>query len=341
LPETLSIGLGGAAALIAAFTGLGVYSLVLWSLGSALVSSLTAWWVVQQRPRFARPDPDATRRLASTTASIGAGDMALYVRLSSDYALTGRLLGTGPLGVYSVAWGTSAGPLLVIHAFTGRVGFAVYSLLQHEPEQLKRVFLSAVRIVMAAGMPVMLGAIIVAPDLVPVTLGSKWSAAVVPVMILFVVQLLRTVGGQGASVMLAMGRTRLYAIIGLAAIPVTIVAIFLGTRAGVTGVAWAMLVAVGGASLVYLVVGMRLLHVRPREMLEALAIPTLLTCVSLPAVALTRALLLWGWDAPVVLRLAASILAGALAAYLLLRRLWPALRADFWQVRHAVPAIGE
>jgi O-antigen/teichoic acid export membrane protein len=263
------------------------------------------------------------------------------LRLNTDYALTGRILGAGPLGVYSIAWATSAGPLLVINALAGRVGFAVYSLLQSEPERLKRVFLSAVRIVCAPGMPVMLGAVIVAPDLVPVTLGSKWSAAVVPVMILFVVQLLRTLGGQGASVMLAMGRTRLYAVIGLCAIPVTIAAILLGTRWGVTGVSWAMLVAVGGASLVYLVVGMRLIHVRFRELFDVLRIPVLFTCAVLPAVAITRAALLWGWDAPVIVRLVLSMLAGLGAFLLLGRRLWPALHADFQLVRHAVPVDTE
>lgn len=336
LPETLSIGLGGAAALGAALAGLGVYSLMVWSLGSAFVSTATAWWVVRRRPRFVLPDKASARQLAMTTVSIGAGDVALYVRLSTDYALTGRILGTEPLGVYSIAWGTSVGPLLVIQAFTGRVGFAVYSLLQAELHRLQRVFLSAVRIVAAAGMPVMLGAVIVAPDLVPVALGSKWNAAVGPLMILFVVQLLRTVGGQGASVMLALGRTRLYALIGLAAIPVTVLAILVGTRGGVLGVAWAMLAAVGGTSLVYLVVGMRLLRVRPRELLRTLAIPVLLTCAALPAIALTRALLLWGWEAPVLVRLIASILAGIVAAALLLRRQWPTLRTDLQLVRHAV-----
>lgn len=337
LPETLSIGIGGAATLIAAYAGLGVYSLALWSTGPALVSTITAWWVVRQKPHFMRPDGDAARGIAATSASIGAGDVALYVRLNTDYALAGRVLGAEQLGVYSVAWATSAGPLLVIQALAGRVGFALYSLLQSEPERLKRVFLSAVRIVSAAGMPVMLGAVIVAPDLVPVTLGSKWSAAVTPVMILFVAQLLRTLGGQGASVMLAMGHTRMYAVIGLCAIPVTILATWVGTWGGVTGVAWAILVAVGGTSLVYLYAGMRLVRVHMGEMMGALRIPLLLTCATLPAIGIARGALLWGWDAPVVVRLIASIASGLLAFFAVARIVWPRLRADFSRVRHAIP----
>jgi PST family polysaccharide transporter len=341
LPESLSVGLGGAAALAAAMLGWGVYSLAVWSLARTVISTVTAWWVVRIRPRWSAPDREAARHIAASTAAIGGGDLALYARLNTDYALTGRILGTEKLGVYSLAWATSVGPLLVIQAFVGGVGFAVYSRLQQERGRLKRVFLSAIRLVSAVGMPVMLGAVIVAPDLVTVTLGAKWSAVVTPVMVLFVLQLIRAVAAQGASVMLAMGRTRLYALIGLAALPATIAAVVIGTQGGVTGVACAMLVAVGGVSLIYLAVALWLLRVPPRELVDALTVPALLTAATLPAVAATRALLLWGWDAPAVLRLAAAIGAGLLAFSAMARRLWPALRQDFVRVRRAIPEASE
>jgi lipopolysaccharide exporter len=337
LPETLSMGLGGISALAGAFAGLGVYSLAMMSLTTAAVSTVTAWRVVGLRSRGTSPDRTAARRLAATTATIGGGDLALYARLNTDYALTGRLLGTTPLGVYSVAWATSAGPQLAILALTGRVGFALYARLQRDVDRLRRVFLSALRLVTSVAMPVMLGAVVVTPDLVPVTLGSRWSPAVGPVMVLFVLQLVRTVAGQGASVILAMGRTRLYALIGLAGLPATVIAVLLGTRGGVIGVAWAMLVAVGGVSLVYLVVAVHVLNVRARDLIEALTVPALLTAAAVPVVGLVRASLLWGWDAPAAVRLVASIFAGVIAFLAAGRLLWSSLREDLVRVRRALP----
>jgi lipopolysaccharide exporter len=339
LPETLAIAGGGAAALAGAFAGLGVYSLAAMALVSAVVSSGTAWWVCRLRPRL-RPAPDSEsfRRMGRFAATLGAGDLALYLRLNTDYALTGRLLGAHALGVYSLAWATSVGPQLFITAFTGRVGYALFAALQGDRERLRGVFLSGLRLVATAALPVSAGAVVVAPDLVPVALGSRWEAAVGPVMVLFALQLVRTVCGPGASLILATGRTRLYALVGAAALPATVAAVLAGTRGGVTGVAWAMLAAVGGVSLAYLALAMRVLRVRPAEATRLFGPPLMLTAAALPAVAGTRALLLWHTDAAPGVRLAAAILAGAAAGLVTLRLVWPALRGDLRRLRRALPA---
>ena len=341
IPMTASIALGGVAALAAAFAGLGVYSLVAMTLVQAVTSTVTAWWVCRLRPRWSLPDGPVLRRMASFTVTLGAGDLARYARLNTDYALTGRLLGTSALGVYSIAWATSVGPQLFIGAFTGQVGYALFARLQHDRERLRRVFLSALRLIAAAALPVSLGAIVVAPDLVPVALGEGWEAAVGPVMVLFVLQLVRTVSAPAAGLILALGHSRLYALVGAAGLPATVLAVLIGTRGGVTGVAWGVLVAVGAVSLVFLVLGLRLLRVSDRELAQAFALPLALTADAVPAVALARALLLWRWEAPVPLRLAAAILAGLLAGLAVARRQWPSLRADFLRLRHALPADEE
>ncbi len=336
LPETLSIALGSVAGLVAALAGLGVYSLAVMSLTTGTVSSVAAWWVCRPRPRLSHPDREAMRRLAAFTATLAGGDLALYARLNADYALTGRLLGAGPLGVYSLAWATSAGPQLVIGAFTGRVGYSLFARLQHDRERLRAVFLSGLRIVATAALPVSLGAMVVTPDLVPVALGARWEAAIEPVAVLFALQLVRTVCSPGASLILALGHTRLYALIGVAALPATVAAVLLGTRGGVTGVSAAVLVAVGSTSLVYLVTALRMLNIRAGELRHVFSIAAALTLASLPALAATRALLLDVRETPAPLRLAAAICAGVVAGLLALWRLWPSLRVDVMRLRHAL-----
>lgn len=337
LPETLGIGLGGVAGLAAAFAGLGVYSLATMALVQTAVSTAVAWHVTGLRPRRTLPDGTVTRRMATFTATLGAGDLALYARLNTDYALTGRLLGTAPLGVYTLAWATSAGPQLFIASFTGRVGYALFARLQLDADQLRRVFLSGLRVIAAAAVPVSAGAVIVTPDLVPVALGSRWEAATGPVMVLFGLQLIRTVCAPGASLILAMGRGRQYALVGAAALPATVVAVLLGTHGGVTGVAWAMLAAVGGTSLVYLLLACRALHIGTGDLARALALPLALAAASAPAIALVRAALSGPVETPAALRLAVSILAGVLAGLPVLRVARRSLRADLRLLRDALP----
>ncbi len=336
LPETLSIAFGGLAGLIAAVAGAGVYSLAIMTVLSAVVSTITAWWVSGLRPGWRAPRHEAAAALRRFALTLSGGDLALYARLNTDTALTGRVLGAGPLGIYSIAWATSAGPQLLIGSFANRVGYALFSLLQQEQERLRLVFLSGLRVIATAMLPVTVGAVLVSPDLVPVLLGNRWRAAVAPVMVLFVLQLLRAVANPGASLTLALGRTRLYTAVSLMALPVTVLAVLAGTRAGVTGVAWAMFVAVGAASLVYLVIALRLLQVGVRDLARTLALPAALTAAAAPATAGMRLLLLSA-GVPAAARLAAAILAGSLAALIVLWQRWPVIRDDLARIRHALP----
>ena len=335
LPETLSVAAGGTAALAAAFAGLGAYSLGLMAVAQPAASTATAWWVTRRRPRFfPLQQPRDLRRVARLWAGVAAGDVALYARLNTDYALTGRLLGADALGLYSVAWATSAGPLLFITAFTGRVSLAVFSRLQHDRPRLCRVFLSAVRVIAAAAVPVFLAAAVLTPELVVVLLGRRWQAAVVPAAVLFGLQLVRTLAGPGASLVLALGHGRLYALLGLAALPATVLAVLVGTQGGVTGVAVAMLLAVGGTSAAYLVFGWRLAGAGPRDAVAALWPGVVAALATVPPVALIRwATLAAGW--PAAARLALALAVGMAALAVAAWRLWPGLRADLERLRHA------
>jgi O-antigen/teichoic acid export membrane protein len=337
LPETASVGLGGLCALVAAISGLGVYSLAIWAVIGPVVSTVIAWRLVGVRLDRSRPDAGAMRQMIRLWAGAGGGDVALYARLNTDYALTGRILGKDPLGVYSIAWSTSAGPQLFIHAFTGRVGFAVFSKLQHDVERLRLVFLSSITVIAAAALPVFLSAIVAAPDLVIVTLGSKWEAAIVPVMILFGLQLVRTVCTPGASLVLAMGHSYLYAFLGLAVLPGTVVAILLGTRGGVTGVAVGMTVAVGATSILYMVVAMRLLRIGPGALLRTFHTGVVLTVRTVPVVLLIEAFLRWPWEAPAFIRLALEFGAALIILSNIVSSPTSPLRAEIAKLQRALP----
>lgn len=338
LPETLSVAASSATAVAGALAGFGVFALAVATVLSAVVSSVAAWIVAAPALRQGDgqgTEPGAARDLARMTGTIAAGDMALYVRLNTDYALTGRLLGADALGVYSLAWQTSTGPQLYISAFTGRVGFAVFSRLQREVDRLRTIFRLNLRLVAAAVLPVSAGAIGITPDLVPAVLGDRWRAVAGPLAVLFVLQMVRTICAPGASLVLAVGRGRLYAAIGLAVLPATVAAVLFGTRWGVTGVAWGMLTAVGTASALYLVTAMRVLRMLPRQLVSDLAYPAIVAAGVLLTVVITR-LGLSALGAGSLVRLIVSVLAGVgvlgLAGWASRGR----LRADVSALRYAL-----
>jgi O-antigen/teichoic acid export membrane protein len=276
------------------------------------------------------------RRILTFGLPASGGDLALYTRLNADYALTGRRLGADLLGVYTLAWTAAAAPAAVITSYFGSVSYATFSRLQRDRARLRAVYLSITRLIAAVALPLFLSAVFVRSELITVLYGEKWLGMFGPLLPLFLLQGVREVCRPGAALTLATGHNRVYMFCGLAMLPLTVAAVLVGTRSGITGVAWAMLIAVGGASLVWPAIALVVLRPRAAELWRTAGVPLLLAAVTAPAVALTRAAL----DAaglPPGVRLAAAILAGA-AAFLIAGRLClRSLRADFTRLRETLP----
>lgn len=336
LPETVSIGVGGLVALVAALLGAGVYSLVVYALTRTGLSSAVAWAVIDWRPAPRRPQRATVRRILGFGLPASGGDLALYARLNADYAIAGRTLGADRLGVYTLAWSAAAGPAALITSFFGGVGYATFARLQHDRNRLRAVYLSATRLIASIALPLFLGAVMLRHDLVSVLYGERWAGMVAPLLPLFLLQCVREVCRPGAALTLATGHNRLYALCGFVALPLTIVAVLVGSRFGITGVAWSVLIAVGASSLVWPSIAYFVLRPSAGDLWRTARLPLLLAAASTPAVAVTR-LLLDGTAVPDAVRLIAAMLAGTAAFGLTLYRCRASFRADLARLKETLP----
>lgn len=336
LPETVSIGTAGLLALVAALAGAGVYSLVIYALTRTFLSSAVAWRVIEWRPSLRRPDRDTVRRILAFGLPASGGDLALYARLNADYAIAGRVLGADRLGVYTLAWSCAAGPAALITSIFGGVGYATFARLQRDRIRLRAVYYSATRLIASVALPLFLGAVFLREELVTVLYGDRWAGMVGPLLPLFLLQGLREVCRPGAALTLATGHNRLYAICGLVALPLTVVAVLVGSRFGIVGVAWAVLIAVGASSIVWPVIAIAVLRPSAADLWRTARIPLLLTAASTPLVIATR-LALDLTPAPIVLRLLAAMVAGAAGFGLALYLCRDAFRADLARLKETLP----
>ncbi|MGH2586625.1 MAG: oligosaccharide flippase family protein [Dehalococcoidia bacterium] len=336
LPETVSISVGGTAALAAGLLGAGVFSLVIYWLMRTSLSSLVGWLVIGWRPAPRRPDGAVVRRILGFSVPVSGGELALSARLNADNAIAGRVLGADQLGVYTLASSAAFGPAAVIQSFFASVGYATFSRLQRHREQLRAVYLSATRLIASIAFSLFLGAVFLRQELVDVIYGPRWAEMVGPLLPLFLLQGIREVCRPGASLTLATGHSRLYMVCGIVMLPLTIIAVLIGARFGITGVGWAMLIAVGGASLVWPSIAIWILRPTAGQVWRTLALPVLLAAVSTPSVAVTR-LLLAQTPLPDVVRLAAAILAGAAAFGLATLLLRASLQHDLTQLKQSLP----
>jgi O-antigen/teichoic acid export membrane protein len=166
--------------------------------------------------------------------------------------------------------------------------------------------------------------------------GPRWADMIAPLLPLFLLQAVREICRPGAALTLATGHNRLYALCGILALPLTVVAVLIGSRHGITGVAWAVLIAVGGSSLVWPSIAIAVLRPSIADLWRTVRIPLALAAVSTPAVIGTRAAL-EATPTPEAIRLLVAILAGAGAFGIALYLCRDSVRADLARMKETLP----
>ena len=173
----LGEALGTAAAVVAAVFGAGVYAFAVQALVVGVFELVVLWALVPWRPRphwryrefielFRFGSPLAGRRVVDYLVSYG------------DRFLVGYAFGPAVLGLYALALRIVKGIAQGISSIFERVGFPVFARAQGDLERSRRGFLDALRIQAALTFPAVIGAALVAPELVPLLLGAAWAGAV-------------------------------------------------------------------------------------------------------------------------------------------------------------------
>lgn len=162
-----------------------------------------------------------------------------FLGTQGDDVVVGKLLGIGMLAYYQLAYRVASLPATEIARLVTAVLFPALSRLQEEPERLRRAWIDAVRATSFVAFPVAAALLLLAPELTGPLLGERWLPAVVPLQILAVNGLVRSIVGPGP-LFVAVGRpqekVRAQAA-GLAALAIAVVPLTLAY--GVAGAAWA------------------------------------------------------------------------------------------------------
>lgn len=100
----------------------------------------------------------------------------IYTELAT--LLIGRVYGAYRLGIYNRAFMLVNLPMYNLTRTVSRVVFPSFSKLQSETEKLAKVYLSSTTLLATLIIPVCLGIMVAAPEIVYVVLGDKWGEAI-------------------------------------------------------------------------------------------------------------------------------------------------------------------
>ncbi|WP_426112983.1 lipopolysaccharide biosynthesis protein [Massilia sp. PWRC2] len=240
--EVAAALVGVGVALLLAWRGAGVFSLV----GQMIASTVVSTTIISVRSTF-RPDRHwqlaEFKAIARFSGNLSLFNVVLYISRNADSMVVGRMLGTVALGGYAMAYRLMLFPLQNMTFVVARVLFPVMSRKQGDTAEVVALYLRALGFIAFLSAPLMAGLFALRAPFVQVMLGERWQASVVLLAWLAPVGFIQSLVSSTGTVLMARGCTDLMLRLGLVGAVLQVGAVAIGARWGVEGVAAGYLVA--------------------------------------------------------------------------------------------------
>ena len=225
-----------------ALTGWGVWSLILPYLFIAPIQVAVVMWVARWKPTLSLHMKHWRDIFTYVGPLIGTNFLGI-INTNSDNFLVGTLIGPAGLGIYDRAWRTSNLATDNIVAVVSDVSMPLLSSMTGDMEKLREAYERMLRLLGIITFPVLIGLFVMADEFVLTLYGAKWMAVVLPLRILLVFTLRRAIGSPAVIVYNVMGKSKLGLKLSLIGTPIIVLAVIIGSRFGIIGVAIGMMLA--------------------------------------------------------------------------------------------------
>jgi O-antigen/teichoic acid export membrane protein len=234
--DVLSMVIGLAAAILAAWYGLSYWALVIMPLVTGLVSTVGLWMVCSWRPGLLSRKSDTRSMLAFGRNLTGFSIMNYFSR-NLDNVLIGRVWGAQQLGVYAKAYQLLLLPLNQINSPIAAVAVPTLSRLADSPERYRQTYLRVLEKISILTTPLIVFMIATSDWLIWVLLGNQWSQASTIFSLLGIVALTQPVANTTGWLFITQNRTNHMVQWGAVGSTLSVISIIAGLPWGATGVA--------------------------------------------------------------------------------------------------------
>jgi O-antigen/teichoic acid export membrane protein len=261
---------GGFAAVIAAVYGAGAWAIIVQQVVTVIMTTILVWMRSEWRPRFAFSGA-SLRDLGGFSAYMLGQRILWYVQVNGDRFLIGRFLGTSALGIYAVAYNTMLVPASKLGGPLQRAFSPAFSRIQDEPARIAATWARVARLLAFVTVPALGGLVVVAPDFVPLVLGSHWEEAVPVVQILAWVGIVQAIQVINMDILLARGRSRTMFRLAIVVTSAHMVAFVVGLEWGIIGVSVAYAISTTLFEPLSTFLAARALNVSPMVFFKAIS----------------------------------------------------------------------
>lgn len=185
----------------------GVLSLVYAYLLKVFCRTAMIVWAAQWKPRF-----EFHRKIAAEMLRFGkyrfAESIVGFFSTNTDRIVIGKFLGTTLLGYYTVAFNMAFILGKYVMSKIGRVLFPVFSKVQDDDRDLRRIYLKAISYFSLMSIPFATAVYLFSAEIIRIVYGDKWIAAIPILKILVIASALNILNAAGGPILLAKGKSK-------------------------------------------------------------------------------------------------------------------------------------
>lgn len=239
-----------------AWRGYGVWSLVIANLAQEALRTV-AMYLATMHPVRPSVNVRAGRDLLSFGFGHSMAQIGTLLSQEGDNLIVGRWLGSTALGIYDRAYTLMVMPANMFGKIVNRVLFPVMAMVQDERDRLAGAYERSLAIVALLSLPISAFLWAVAPEFIPVLLGPKWGAVVLPFRLFTLSLLFRMSSKISDACTKAAGAVYSRALLQGGFAGLVVLGALVGKNWGVGGVAVAVSIAMGANWLTMAELGRR------------------------------------------------------------------------------------
>lgn len=223
--------------ILTAWYGWGPWALIAMTISMRATTVAGVWILSGWVPGPLMLRRSGTRPMLRFGRDFAVFNVLYYFSQNLDKALLGRVWGADAVGYYTRGYHLMVLPITTVTKPLSRVIVPAFSRLQHDHARLRRAFSQAMGLIALVTFPMMVGAGILAPEVVRIVYGPQWGPIVPIFQILCVTGLFQGVYGSLGWLFVPTGRTDRLLRWGMFTMPIICIGYVLGLRWGAFGVA--------------------------------------------------------------------------------------------------------
>ena len=219
--------IAGTMAVIAALSGLGIYSLLFNPIISSIVLFIISFIKFPQKFHL-RLDFSALKKIFTFSAFQFFFNIINYFSRNLDKLIIGKKLGNVSLGYYEKSYRLMMLPLQTITQVASPVMLPVFSEFQNDKSLLARSYLKVVRLLALIGLPLSILLFFTSKELILIVFGHQWLPSITPFKILSLSVGLQIILSTSGAIFQAAGSTKHLFLSGVLSTTIDIIAICVG-----------------------------------------------------------------------------------------------------------------